>query len=306
MRAARGARPIALALALSIGLTATALAAQSTSLQAALTPERLGQGTTIEFGVHISTQTNTAPSPLTGVTLSYPANLGIATSGLGLQTCTPTTLETAGAEGCPADSRMGYGSAIAEVPGGPEIEEETVATSIFMAPLQNNRIALLLYADGQTPVSAQIVLPALLLPAPAPFGGALTITVPLIPSWPGGPDVSVISLHATIGPLHLTYYEHIHGKTIPYHPKGIVLPISCPRGGFPFAATFNFLDGSHTNAHTTVPCPTRNNNITPHQAVSTDEVHRPASSQSQTPSSSEPTSSSLTPSAGAGTEAPGS
>ena len=26
-------------------------------------------------------------------------------------------------------------------------------------------------------------------------------------------------------------------------------------GGFPFAATFAFLDGTHANAHTTVPCP---------------------------------------------------
>jgi hypothetical protein len=33
------------------------------------------------------------------------------------------------------------------------------------------------------------------------------------------------------------------------------LPDRCPRGGFPFEATFTFLDHSITNARTVVPCP---------------------------------------------------
>ncbi|HZL47765.1 MAG TPA: hypothetical protein VFC30_01995, partial [Solirubrobacteraceae bacterium] len=71
------------------------------------------------------------------------------------------------------------------------------------------------------------------------------------------PDVALTALHTTLGPQHLTYYEHTHGKTIPYHPKGILLPNTCPHNGFRFAAQFAFQDGSHATAHTTVRCPAR-------------------------------------------------
>jgi hypothetical protein len=61
-------------------------------------------------------------------------------------------------------------------------------------------------------------------------------------------------MHLTLGG-HLTYYERVHGRTIAYHPAGIGLPRSCPRGGFPFGATFSFLDGQHASARTKVACP---------------------------------------------------
>jgi hypothetical protein len=54
---------------------------------------------------------------------------------------------------------------------------------------------------------------------------------------------------------NLTYYEIVKGQSVPYHPAGVGLPQSCPRGGFSFAATFAFLDGSRSRADTAVPCP---------------------------------------------------
>jgi hypothetical protein len=79
--------------------------------------------------------------------------------------------------------------------------------------------------------------------------------LPIVPSVPGAPDVAIVSLRVTRGPQGLSYYEQAEGSTLAYTPKGILLPTTCPRGGFPFAATFSFLDGSHPVAHTTVPCP---------------------------------------------------
>jgi hypothetical protein len=231
-------------------------------LEVALTPERLGHGTTIEFGFRIAAPAGTVPPPLTAIDLSYPAHLGIATSGLGIATCSPAILEEVGSQGCPADSRMGYGSAIAEIQDGPEILKETAAISIFMEPIQNGSIALLFFADAETPVSAQIVFRGLLLPAPAPFGGDLAIAVPLVPSVPGVPDVAVVRLRSTIGPRSLTYYKHIHGHTVAYRPKGIVLPTRCPHGGFPFAATFRFADNTRTTSRAVVPCPRRQRGTT--------------------------------------------
>jgi hypothetical protein len=78
-----------------------------------------------------------------------------------------------------------------------------------------------------------------------------------VTSVPGGPDVSIVSVQSTIGPSHLTYYKHVHGRLVAFHPRGVSVPERCPHGGFPFAAEFRFQDGSETTAATTVPCPPR-------------------------------------------------
>jgi hypothetical protein len=238
-------------------LPAAAGAAQTVRLSASLTPERLGGGTTIGFSFTVATTTGQVPSPLTGVDLLYPANLGIATSGLGLATCTATIIEERGPEGCPSESQMGYGSGLVEVPFGPEILHEVATTRVFMAHLNQGHLGLVFWAVGATPVAAQIVFPGLVLPAGNPYGGELSTTIPLVPTLPGAPDAAVVELSTTIGPEHLTYYERIRGKYHPYHPQGIVLPRTCPRGGFKFAARFTFQDATHSNARTSVPCPHR-------------------------------------------------
>jgi hypothetical protein len=236
-------------------LPATAGAAQTVKLGATLTPERLGAGTTIGFQFTVATTTGHVPSPLTGVDLLYPANLGIATSGLGLETCTAATLETLGPEGCPSESQMGYGTGLVEVPFGPEILQETTTTRVFMAHLHHGHLGLIFWAIGVSPVAAQIIFPGLVLPAENPYGGELSTTIPLVPTLPGAPYAAVVDLSTTIGPERLTYYERIRGRYLPYHPHGIVLPRTCPHGGFKFAARFTFEDATHTSARTTVPCP---------------------------------------------------
>jgi hypothetical protein len=261
-RARIPASVLLLARALSVGLLlasaclpGAAQAAQSAKLTATLTPEHLGKGTTIGFSFQIETSTGQVPPPLTEVDLRYPNNLGIATSGLGLATCTSATLEALGPGGCPTESLMGSGGAIAEIPIGPEVVHESAPVTIFRAPTEKGQIALLLYVDGGMPVDAQLVLPSLLLSAPAPFGGRVQIGVPLVPSLPDTPDVAVVQLSTTLGPLGITYYERVHGHRIAYRPRGILLPDSCPHGGFPFAAELGFTDGSTARAHAVVPCP---------------------------------------------------
>ncbi|HXB65778.1 MAG TPA: hypothetical protein VNV42_12990 [Solirubrobacteraceae bacterium] len=255
-------RTLCAALALLAWGCAPALAAAApvetqprAKLNARFSPERLGHGTTIVFGFTIATTTGQVPSPLTGLDLYYPADLGIGTSGLGLETCNTAMLEADGPEGCPSQSQMGYGKALVEVPFGPAVLRESAQTFIFMAHLHEKHLGLVFYADGRSPVSAQIVFHGFVLPAPDPFGGELSTTFPPVPSLPGAPNAAVVQLQSTIGPLHLTYYEHTRGRYRPYHPNGIVLPPTCPRGGFRFAASFAFENGTHTTAGTLVPCP---------------------------------------------------
>jgi hypothetical protein len=253
-------RPCSLLIILVIWgcLLSTAQAAPSAKLHVGFIPERLGQSTTLEFNAQIAVPDGRVPPPLTELDVNYPGSLGVAVGELGLATCSKKRLEALGAEGCPADSRMGEGSATAEIPIGPDILQETAKVAILRAPEQEGHLALLIYATGEEPVSAQIAFPGLLLSSPPPYGASIHINVPLVPSLPNGPDVSVVRIHATLGPLGLTYYENIHGKRIAYKPTGILLPHKCPRSGFAFSATFAFLDGSHTTSNTSVPCPARN------------------------------------------------
>ncbi len=225
-----------------------ALGAQTASISAAFAPEKLGAPTTVTFGFEIHSTSAAIPSALTGIVFHYPADLGIGTSGLGLATCEPAMLEHHGPKVCPANSIMGSGSALAKFQVSPEVQEETAKIGLVAGPSQNGYLKLLISATGIYPVAARIVMTSLLVP------GQLQIAVPLVEGVPEGPDVAVVRVQVTIGG-RLTYYERKHGKRVAYRPTGVLLPRTCPRGGFKFAATFSFLDGTKANATTVVKCP---------------------------------------------------
>jgi hypothetical protein len=252
-------RRIALPLAVLLCalLPAAARAAPGVALHASFTPDRLGASTTIGFEFTIAREQGHVPPPLTHVTLRMPAGLSYATSTLGLAICTPEALVAKGLAGCSPNSRLGHGSAFVEVPFGPDAGREIPDVEALMGPPQNGNVVVLFYANGEIPIFAQLVFSGELLPGAGPFGMTLDTTVPLVPGVTNGPPVSILRVSSTIGPSRLTYYRRVHGRRVAYHPRGIEVPERCPRGGFPFAADFTFLDGSHAEARTTVPCPRR-------------------------------------------------
>lgn len=250
------------ALALAAGLTAarveTAAAAShsagaggpSASLAAAFTPKRLGAATSISMGIRIAPPPSAAPAAVSGIELRFPANLGLATSGLGLASCAPEPLQLFGSSVCPANSKMGSGSAVVAVAFGPDVVDENVVLELFAAPSTDGYLHLAILAGGSEPVSARIVMTGVLLP------GRLQIDVPPVPSLPSAPDVALVAIKATLGG-ELTYYERSRGRTIAYRPKGIGLPATCPRGGWKLAANLTFMDGESADAGTVVSCPHR-------------------------------------------------
>jgi hypothetical protein len=251
----RRARYLLAALLIAALLPASATAAQTAALQVMFRPNRLGDSTSIAFHIQIHALDSRVPSPLTSVAFHYPSSLGVAISGLGLVTCPASTLESIGPAGCPSASRMGRGSAVAELLIGAEIIEESADVAILRAPEAQGHPGLAFYAQGNTPISLPIIFPGLLLPGAAPSSETIHIEIPLVETLPGSPDLSVTRLSATLGPLGLTYYEHLRGKFVPYHPRGILLPNKCPAHGFPFSASFTFLDASSTTTRASVPCP---------------------------------------------------
>jgi hypothetical protein len=149
---------------------------------------------------------------------------------------------------------MGKGLALAEIQVGPELIKEQAPVTILRTQESEGHLAILFSAEGRSPVSAQITFSGVLLPGTTRQEEGIRIDVPLVKGLPGGPDVAVTELQASLGPRSLTYYEHIHGKLVPYHPRGILLPNRCPKRGFVFSAKFSFLDGSKANAKSRVRC----------------------------------------------------
>ncbi len=240
---------------LTTGTVAAAGASEQATLHASFSPDRLGASTTISFGFHLQTSEGVAPPPLQSIVLHMPAGLNYTLTTLGLSICQPAVLQARGVAACPPNSRLGSGSALVEVPFGTGAGHEIPEVQAVVGPPHDGNMVVLFYANGQTPVFAQLVFGGEVRPDSGVFGSQLATTVPLIPSVPGGPDVSVLEVNSTIGPSGLTYYKHVHGKLKAFHPLGIGVPEHCPTGGFPVSASFVFQDGSQTSASTTVPCP---------------------------------------------------
>jgi hypothetical protein len=242
-------------LGMCAGVSSALAVTEQASLHASFTPNRLGDPTTIAFGFHVSTTEGVAPPPLTSLDLQLPAGMNYVTTTLGLATCKPATLLADGLSGCSPNSRLGYGTAFVEVPFGTSAGHEIPELQAVEGPSNTGNLVVLFYANGLFPVAAQLAFSGEVLPDSGAFGSQLSATIPLVASVPGGSDVSIVSVQATIGPEHLTYYRHSHGRRVAFHPRGISIPERCPHGGFPFAADFTFQDGSTTTASTTVPCP---------------------------------------------------
>lgn len=239
-------------LAVCVCLPATVEATDAVSLHATLTPQQNTKSVTV--GVDINMETSTPPSPPTQLTIRYPLGVELDLGELGLDTCTAARIEALGPRSCPADSIMGYGSALTEVQLGSTSLHETAQLTLVRAPEHEGHLAVLVDAEGTEPLIARILLTGLLLPTKPPFGGAMQFTIPTIAGVPGGQDIALVRLELFVGPPNLVYYERLHGKTIAYHPTGIPLLGACPRDGRPFDATVRFLDGRRASAHTTARC----------------------------------------------------
>jgi hypothetical protein len=256
---ARTAAIAALAVALVCAVTPAAAqaVAEHASLSASFSPDELGAPTTITFAFHVSTSEGLAPPPLTAMDLQMPAGMNYTTTTLGLALCQPAVLQAQGLAGCPANSRLGYGTAYVEVPFGTGAGHEIPEIQAVAGPSSTGNLAVLFYANGLYPVSAQLTFGGEVLPDSGRFGSQLSANVPLVSSVPGGPDVSIVNVQTTIGPSHLTYYKHVHGHLVAFKPRGVAVPEHCPRNGFPFLGSFTFQDGSHASAEVHVPCPRR-------------------------------------------------
>ena len=226
-------------------------------MTAGFSPFRLGASTTMRIGFRVRDAPGVAPAPVTSVEVLYPAGLGIGASGLGLESCSVVRLDLSGLAGCPRDSVMGFGSALVEVALRFDTVLERAKVTLVAGPVHEGHVGLIFYVNGEHPLIAQPAFPGVLLAAAAPYGGALSAQLPLVASFPEGPNAALIGLHTTLGPQHIKYTERVGSTTVSFKPKGILLPSYCPRGGFPFAVRLHFENGTAARGETRVACPSR-------------------------------------------------
>jgi hypothetical protein len=243
--------PIAALLALAscgcVLQAAPASASTQAGLHASFAPDRLGASTALTLALRFSGDAEGVPAPLRTVGLHLPAGMGIELRGT--STCARARLRSRGATGCPATALLGRGRARLEVHAGSQTIPEQAALWAFRGPPgAGGAVTLELLGVGNTPLQQRTISTGVLHSDGAPFGSQLTITIPPIPTVAFEPNASFDSLSLTVGVLAGTPRAHAAGARI-------VVPRRCPSGGFPFAATIGFADGSHTRAATAVPCP---------------------------------------------------
>jgi hypothetical protein len=247
------------ALVIAVIAPASAAAREVVRLQTAFKPDRLGASTTIEFGVVVKNTDGRVPAPVTNIVVHTPAGMNRNVSELGLGVCEPNALMSEGPEACPHNSIVGLGTAFVETEVGGEVVQESASITTLFGPAKpgNDKVyEMLFYALAHTPVLSEIVFSGQMRwESDGEFGGVMETHVPLVPTWPEGPYVALTRFESTLGPDNLTYYVRNHGVVEAFHPRGIAVPTTCPRGGFPFAVELTFLDGTRASARSTVPCP---------------------------------------------------
>jgi len=218
--------------------------ATTATIRPSFSPDKLGAKAAFTFAVHFGGGALDVPSPVRRAVVHFPAGLTLNVPKL--ESCSKARLRAHGPRGCPAQSEIGTGRALADVHVGSTVESEEAAVGVFVGPPQGANPTIEIFGQGYSPLEERVVITATVLPDNPPYGEKLVMSVPAIPTIPLEPNASTVSFSVTVG-----------GKAAKRHhnPNTALLPSRCPTGGFPFAAEFTYEDGSTSTSTATVPCP---------------------------------------------------
>jgi hypothetical protein len=183
------------------------------------------------------------PSPVRHTVLRFPAGLDVEIPEL--RGCTAARLRSHGAGGCPPQSEIGQGYALAEARAGSQIITENIALWAFFGPVRGSQPTIEILGRGYTPFDERMVFTGRVISDRAPYGEGLVMSIPPIPTLSLEPDASIVTLSLTIG---ASKPHRAHDANT------VIVPPKCPAGGFPFAAEFTYADGSSDSALATVSC----------------------------------------------------
>lgn len=226
---------ICVALALCAMLPAGAQAGTAVSIAPSFSPDRLGGLATFTLKVNFVNEQGGVPAPVSHAVLQLPAGFTVDLQGVSI--CSRSGVSRAS---CPASSRVGKGSALAEAHLGSETIPETAAVSAYRGPNHDGFPTLEVAGQGLTPLIERIIVIGVLEPDQRPYGLKMVMSIPAIPTLPTEPNASIVDFSLTLRAAR-------HGL--------VRIPSSCPASGFPFAAALTFAEGSTSETTATVSCP---------------------------------------------------
>lgn len=244
-----GSLPILTLLALfaALALPPPSARAASATIVPSLSPNRLGAKGALTLTIRFTEGgSEGVPSPIRRAILRFPAGLGIEIPHL--RSCSIGRLRARGPSGCSAQSELGHGHALAEALAGSQLITENISLWLFLGPFHNLEPTFEILGQGFTPFDERVVLTGAVGLDNPPYGEDLVLSIPPIPTVPLEPDASIVTMSLTVG------------ASKPPHPaqaNTVVVPPSCPAGGFPFAAEFTYADGSSGSALANAACPRR-------------------------------------------------
>jgi hypothetical protein len=222
------------------GVQATPTAA---TIAPSLSPDRLRSRSALTYEIRYSGGQSGVPLPVRQAILQFPAGLTLELPML--RSCSIGRLRSEGAQGCPPQSRLGGGEALAEAQTGTELLTEKLTLSVFLGPPRNLQPTVEILAQGRSPLDERVVLTGESFSGHRPYGEGLSIAIAAIPTLAFEPAASIVRFTLTIGA----------GSRRSPHSGAVIVPSSCPPGGFPFAARFTYSDGSSSRALARTPCP---------------------------------------------------
>ncbi len=225
----------------SASWSASSIPATTATIAPSLSPNRPDARAALTYTIHYAGGDLGVPLAVRHATLEFPAGMTLELPSL--HTCARRRLLADGPGGCPARSHLGGGSALAEVLAGSQVLTENLRLWALLGPPRNLQPTVEILVRGYTPFDERVLLTATPFTGSQPYGEGLQIPIPAIPTLTLEPSASIVSFTLTIG-----------GRT----GRGtgrVVIPPSCPTGGFPFAAEFTYADGSTGDAFARASCP---------------------------------------------------
>ena len=242
--AIRAARVAGAVVAACVTSATAAQAATSATVRARLTPDRLGASAALTLTIRFTQDALGVPAPVRRAVLHLPAGLRLSVPRL--RSCSPGRLLAGGASSCPTGSEIGTGDAVAEAHTGTLTLTEHVRLWAFLGPAQNLQPTFEILGQGYTPLDERVVFKGRTLLDRPPYGEELVLSIPAIATLPLEPDASLVDFSLTIGAAE---------RRRNHDPNTVLLPATCPAGGFPFAGQFAYADGSSGSALISAPCP---------------------------------------------------
>ena len=200
-----------------------------------------GQPWAIGLSVHsiIDTTTGEKPTTLKSIVFNFPH---AKVNAKYFKTCDPIKLGGAGPKACPAGSKLGTGTALADA--RPLVNPVHATITMFNAKPKNGNPVFIFYASA-TEVAVNLVIQGELKKTSGKFGYRLEVPIPRIPTLPGQDDASIHDINVDVAATTKS-----KGKTIYL----LQAPTVCPSGGFPFQTTFNFNDDSSLTSSSAISC----------------------------------------------------